>query len=714
MRRGLDRFLSLAVVVPGFMFSCAVTAEQTPSCTVFVQPGESIQAAIDAAPVGAVVCLGAGEWEEHLTIGKTLTLRGEAADTTTIRGYQETVPVITIHAPGEQAVVVVLFGLTLTGGMAEGRGSGLLIEDAAQAMVTDCTVSGNFSGIELHDSSQATIEDCKVVDSRGGPGLLPCFPDIYLYFDRPPEIIDDPYIFGSASSEAPCGVGVVVTNRAQAKIMGCVVSQNATAGIFLLADAVATIRGCTVSENAGPGIGLSDSAEVTVEDCTVSGNIRGVELAGMAQAEISNNRLHDNRIAGISSWSSCQARGEGNAMMENGVDLVGNIADMSRLPLAEATEQEVSYPDPRFPSLQHAVDALVPGGRLTVRDGEYFGGVTIGKRLAIVAASGTGPILTTGSHQRSDGVVSVVGGAELFLQGLALVGGGCGLIAGGDAQAVIVGCGMSGNSFGLLAGSSARVTITETTVQQTENAIVLWNAARATITGCQVSESAGNGLVLGGNAQADVELSSISGSERDGIVLAGNTRIALTNSTISMSGSYGLALEADAQATITGSAVFGNRSEGIILWDYAQATISDSSVSENGSGVEALDSAQSTFDGCSVSRNTEHGIWLRGSSRARITSCAVSGSGEVGILIGDRAEAELWDSTILDNMRGVCLFVSPWFDAYHGFSGRVTGGRNKIPGPDDLDANQLGAVFPGDLGFLVTGEGSELDWRYTP
>jgi parallel beta-helix repeat protein len=698
--------------MPGFMFSCAVTAEQTPSCTVFVQPGESIQAAIDAAPVGAVVCLGAGEWEEHLAIGKTLTLRGEAADTTTIRGYQESVPVIRLHAQGGQAVVVGLFGLTVTGGMQQ-YGPGLIVEDSAQAVITDCTVSKNASGIELHDSSQATIEGCRVVESRGWLSQgSSCYPEIDLYFERAPEMISSPFMPDSWS--APCGVGVMVGDRAQAKITGCVVSRNEEDGIVLLGDARAAIQGCAVSENTSCGISLSESAEVTVEDCAVSGNGYGIELAGAAQAVIRRNVIHDNRLCGVSSWSSDQARGEENAMVENGVDLVGNLTDTLRLPLAEATEQEVSYPGPRFPSLQHAVDALVPGGRLTIRDGEYLGGVTIGKRLAIVAASGTEPILTTGSHQRSNGVVSVVGGAELFLQGLALVGGWCGLIAGGDAQAVIVGCGMSGNSFGLLAGSSARVTITDTTVQQTENAIVLWDAARATITGCQVSESAGNGLVLGGNAQADVELSSISGSERNGIVLAGNTRIALANSTISMSGSYGLALEDDAQATITGSAVFGNRSEGIILWDYAQATISDSSVSENGSGVEALDSAQSTLDGCSVSRNTEHGIWLRGSSRARITSCAVSGSGEVGILIGDRAEAELWDSTILNNMRGVCLFVSPWFDAYHGFSGRVTGGRNKISGPDDLDANQLGAVFPGDLGFLVTGEGSELDWRYTP
>jgi len=42
-------------------------------CTVIVQPGESIQAAIDQAQEGDVICLAEGTWVENVKIEKSLT-----------------------------------------------------------------------------------------------------------------------------------------------------------------------------------------------------------------------------------------------------------------------------------------------------------------------------------------------------------------------------------------------------------------------------------------------------------------------------------------------------------------------------------------------------------------------------------------------------------------------------------------------------------------
>ena len=78
-------------------------------------------------------------------------------------------------------------------------------------------------------------------------------------------------------------------------------------------------------------------------------------------------------------------------MMGNGVDLFGNVISGLRNPLMESVEMEVILPHAAFPSLQHAVDALLPGGRLILGDGSYAGGVTIGRDVSIVAKDGAQP-----------------------------------------------------------------------------------------------------------------------------------------------------------------------------------------------------------------------------------------------------------------------------------------------------------------------------------
>ncbi|HZJ16468.1 MAG TPA: M56 family metallopeptidase, partial [Chthoniobacteraceae bacterium] len=61
-----------------------VHARAADTKTIEVAPGQSIQAAIDAAPAGAIIRLGAGEWKERIIISKPLTLRGEGWEKTRI------------------------------------------------------------------------------------------------------------------------------------------------------------------------------------------------------------------------------------------------------------------------------------------------------------------------------------------------------------------------------------------------------------------------------------------------------------------------------------------------------------------------------------------------------------------------------------------------------------------------------------------------------
>ena len=88
MHRGLAVVAVLAALFSVLMDSGTAAAEETPSCTITVQPGESIQAAIDAAPEGALICLASGEWQENLTISKSLTIRSQGTLAPWISGQE--------------------------------------------------------------------------------------------------------------------------------------------------------------------------------------------------------------------------------------------------------------------------------------------------------------------------------------------------------------------------------------------------------------------------------------------------------------------------------------------------------------------------------------------------------------------------------------------------------------------------------------------------
>ena len=159
-RRMLRAMTVVIVVLVGIVSLSGLLAGETPECTITVQPGESIQAAIDRAPEGAVICLPAGMWEESIKVERSITLRGSGAEETIIDGVRAGYPVVWIVGPKERRTILVqVEGLMLreaTGLCADRdrgiRAYGVLIQGAAQVMITGSTISGNsWDGIWLAD-----------------------------------------------------------------------------------------------------------------------------------------------------------------------------------------------------------------------------------------------------------------------------------------------------------------------------------------------------------------------------------------------------------------------------------------------------------------------------------------------------------------------------------------------------------------------------------
>jgi hypothetical protein len=117
----------------------SVAPESARAATLDVCPSgctySSIQAAIDAASTGDTITIGAGTYEEILSIAKNLTLQGAGAAQTTIDG-DEGARVVTIAADA----TVAIDGVTITGSSGLGGGG---IRSEGTLTVSNSSVSGN-------------------------------------------------------------------------------------------------------------------------------------------------------------------------------------------------------------------------------------------------------------------------------------------------------------------------------------------------------------------------------------------------------------------------------------------------------------------------------------------------------------------------------------------------------------------------------------------
>ncbi|MDQ3646490.1 MAG: right-handed parallel beta-helix repeat-containing protein [Actinomycetota bacterium] len=122
--------------------------------TIDVPPGPSLQAAVDRAPDGAVIRLGAGSHEGGVVISRPMSLEGPGATLIT--------PAHTEVGLSIRADDVSVTDLTVSGGM-----DGISVREADQVEISGVTVRGTeLHGIEVVDAS-ARISDASVEAPAG-------------------------------------------------------------------------------------------------------------------------------------------------------------------------------------------------------------------------------------------------------------------------------------------------------------------------------------------------------------------------------------------------------------------------------------------------------------------------------------------------------------------------------------------------------------------
>lgn len=480
-----------------------LVAQGQPDCTITVQQGESIQGVIDVAQEDAVICLAIGAYQENLKIKKSLTLRGLSTDSKDvwIIGVRENYPVIRIESDSE--IKVMIEKLTAAGAKGEG--------DRCNEPQWICP-----SGVEALGKAKVPLREAHVSGNR----------------------LD----------------GLLVLDSASVTLTGSTISDNERYGLGIVDSASVALTRSTISGNRRAGLLLERSARVISIGSTVSNNLwDGLYVEDSAQATLMNNTIQNNKQCGIRFSSNKPVQGEKNRMSGNGVDLCGNLSARLRLPLEpeDLTKTELSFPG-TYPTLQQAVDALAPGGTITIAAGEHPGGVTIWKPLKL---KGVGREQT-----KLVGAASLINEAQgVEIEGVTITGSALeSLLAGGQAQAVIADSTVSDNCrfaiscAGLWVSGSASVTLTDSTISGSGYGLFVWESASVSLTNSTVSSNGQSGLYVSDSARVEVRSSVIAGNGTDedckkkdeicvGINVSGKSQMTITESKIINNADWGVA-----------------------------------------------------------------------------------------------------------------------------------------------------------------------------
>ncbi|HEC63609.1 MAG TPA: hypothetical protein ENI38_04405, partial [Candidatus Acetothermia bacterium] len=192
------------------------------------------------------------------------------------------------------------------------------------------------------------------------------------------------------------------------------------------------------------GILANGDVSLHLEGSTFSHCGDGLRLLHGAMATVEGCAFVDNRLYGVAALSGSSVSGSGNEFGGNGCDLIGEVAPGVRTPLRAAELEEVLFPSPEFTSLQEALDALLPRGKLILSQGVQTAGAVINKPVVIQGLPG----VLSAPHPDLP-ALSVVPGGELLLAGVEIRGGAFGLVVAGAASARLAEARVIGSSVGI-------------------------------------------------------------------------------------------------------------------------------------------------------------------------------------------------------------------------------------------------------------------------
>lgn len=288
-----QRFGSAAALalVLGLLSSSNPSAQGQPDCTITVQPGQSIQQAIDAAPEGAVICLSTGYFFESLVIKKGLTLRGilypGLPTSSHLRNFRDERAVISIQSDSQVTV---------------------LIENIS--IVADASEKLGVVGIYATGQVRAILRN---VEIRGIANSA--YPDISwapLTADGSAQV----EVIGSIIEGDSYGLGIWFQQSAHLSVENSTVS-GYRQGVTVTMHARVMVVNSIISRN-GVGIAGWDWSQIDIQQTSIIGNVFGLRIGSKGKFTIFQSRVMGNEWNGLFISGTAEVEIKASTVVGNG------------------------------------------------------------------------------------------------------------------------------------------------------------------------------------------------------------------------------------------------------------------------------------------------------------------------------------------------------------------------------------------------------------
>jgi hypothetical protein len=387
-------------------------------------------------------------------------------------------------------------------------GNGVMIKEEGQVSFAKATISSNkFFGLIMWGSTKTEIKDNSQILDNGYSGILA--------LNSAQVTIENSQISSNGWH------GVALGDFAQANIKNAQISDNKGDGVSLWWGSVkAEISNTQILSNGLNGINLYNFATAIITHNRILKNgWYGISMGHSVKATIRGNQILDNQACGIRVWSSkARVHGDNNQVRGNGADLCHYAPSFLRLPLVPQTSSASLNVPGDYPTIQEAIDAIAPGGTITLAAGTYEEGLTIWKPLVLRGMGSRQTTLKALAGRKL--VVSITAEAQgVSLEELTITGSAWnGLWLQG--RATITNVRILGNEGdGIEMEGFASATISNTQVSNNNgNGIDIWEA-NATISSTQISNNRNNGIIMANASSAIIMDSKVLNNEKWGIVL---------------------------------------------------------------------------------------------------------------------------------------------------------------------------------------------------